>query len=196
MKVLVVGSGVAGICLTHELLKEGCDVQLTDNNRNVSSVVAAGLINPLVFRRMTLSWRVSELIPFAYQRYREMEQLIGVSFFHPLVIRRLFASAQELDFWKKKQELPDFEAYMELLTDEDLSFPSEQNTFGTARVKQASYIDTIPFIEENKAYFKRKGILREETFDHADLNPQTGVYKGESYDYILFAEGKDAKYNP
>ena len=106
MKVLVVGSGVAGICLAHELLQEGCDVQLIDNNRNVSSVVAAGLINPLVFRRMTLSWRVSELLPFAYQRYREIEQLIGVSFFHSLGIRRLFASEQELDFWKKKQELP------------------------------------------------------------------------------------------
>ncbi len=196
MKVLVVGSGVAGICLTHELLKEDCDVQLADNNRNVSSVVAAGLINPLVFRRMTLSWRVSELLPFAYQKYREIEQLIGVSFFHPLVIRRLFASTQELDFWKKKQELPEFEEYMELLTDADLSFPSAQNTFGTGRVKQASYIDTTPFIEGNKAYFRSKGILRDETFDHSDLNPQTGVYKGESYDYILFAEGKDAKYNP
>ncbi len=196
MKILVVGGGVAGICLTHELLKEGCDVQLMDNNRNVSSVVAAGLINPLVFRRMTLSWRVSELLPFAYQRYREIEQLIGVSFFHSLVIRRLFASEQELDFWKKKQELPEFDAYMETLTDADLSFPAEQNTFGTGRVKQASYIDTNPFIEGNKAYFRDHGILREETFEHAELNPQTGTYKGETYDYILFAEGKDARYNP
>lgn len=196
MKILVVGGGVAGICLTHELLKEGCDVQLMDNNRNVSSVVAAGLINPLVFRRMTLSWRVSELLPFAYQRYREIEQLIGVSFFHSLVIRRLFASEQELDFWKKKQELPEFDAYMETLTDADLSFPAEQNTFGTGRVKQASYIDTNPFIEGNKAYFRDQGILREETFEHAELNPQTGTYKGETYDYILFAEGKDARYNP
>lgn len=196
MKVLVVGSGVAGICLAHELLQEGCDVQLIDNNRNVSSVVAAGLINPLVFRRMTLSWRVSELLPFAYQRYREIEQLIGVSFFHSLGIRRLFASEQELDFWKKKQELPEFKEYMELLTDADLSFPAEQNTFGTARVKQAAYIDTIPFIEGNKTYFKKTGVLREETFVHADLDPQTSIYKGESYDYILFAEGKDAKTNP
>ncbi len=196
MKVLVVGGGVAGICLTHELLKEGCEIQLMDNNRNVSSVVAAGLVNPLVFRRMTLSWRVAELLPFAYQRYREIEQLIGVSFFHSLVIRRLFASDQELDFWKKKQELPEFSDYMESLTDADLSFPAEQNTFGTGRVKQASYIDTNPFIEGNKAYFRDNGILREETFEHSDLNPQTGVYKGEAYDYILFAEGKDARYNP
>lgn len=196
MKVLVVGGGVAGICLSHELLKQGCEVRLLDNNRNVSSAVAAGLINPLVFRRMTLSWRISELLPFAYQTYREIEQLTGTSFLHPLVIRRLFASQQELEFWQKKQLLPEFEPYMEQLTDADLTFPIEQNTFGTGRVKQAAYIDTTPFLEGNRTYFASKEVLLEETFDHAFLDPQTGVYKGEAYDFILFAEGKDGKYNP
>ncbi|MDR0802123.1 FAD-dependent oxidoreductase [Fluviicola sp.] len=196
MKVLIVGGGVAGICLTHELLKKGNNVRLLDNNRNVSSAVAAGLINPLVFRRMTLSWRVSELLPYAYRTYREIEELTGVSFLHPLVIRRLFASQQELEFWQKKQLLPEFEPYMELLTEADLSFPLEQNTFGTGRVKQASYIDTTPFLKGNRDYFKTMGILQEETFEQEHLNPQTAIYKGETYDYILFAEGKNGKYNP
>lgn len=196
MKILVVGGGVAGICLTHELLKQGCAVRLLDNNRNASSAVAAGLINPLVFRRMTLSWRVAELLPYAYRTYREMEELTGVSFLHPLVIRRLFASQQELEFWMKKQLLPEFEPYMELITDADMDFQLAQNTFGTGRVKQASYIDTAPFLEGNRAYFQTAGILQEETFEIESLDPQTAVYKGEAYDYILFAEGKDGKYNP
>lgn len=196
MKVLVVGCGVAGICLTHELLRNGCEVQIIDNNNNVSSAVAAGIINPLVFRRMTLSWRVSELIPFAYSRYSEMEQLTGTSFFHPLVIRRLFASEQEAEFWKKKQVQDDYSTYMELLTEEDLHFPLEQNTFGTGRVKQASYLDTDSFIRANNAYFRSKEILSESTFDHGELDPIQAVYKGITYDYILFAEGKDGKYNP
>lgn len=196
MKILVVGCGVAGICLTHELLRAGCEVELIDNGKNASSVVAAGIINPLVFRRMTLSWRVSELIPFASKTYREIEQLTGLSFFHPLVIRRLFASRQELEFWKKKQELPEFSDYMETLTEEDLNFPAEQNTFGTGRVKQASYIDTNVFIRANRTHFQAARILSEETFNHEELNPESGIYKGISYDFILFAEGKDAKYNP
>jgi len=196
MKILVVGCGVAGICLTHEFLQAGCDVQIIDNEKNVSSVVAAGLINPLVFRRMTLSWRGSELIPFAHTKYRELEQLSKHSFFHPLVIRRLFASEQELDFWKKKQVLPEYAPFMETLTEEDLDFPLEQNTFGTARVKQASYIDTHVFMIANREYFQSKGILSNETFDHSELDTERAVYKGVSYDYIVFAEGKDAKYNP
>lgn len=196
MKILVVGCGVAGICLTHELLEAGCEVKLIDNGKNASSVVAAGIINPLVFRRMTLSWRVSEFIPFAHKKYRGIEQLTGSSFFHPLVIRRLFASEQELDFWKKKQKLPEFSDYMELLTEEDLNFPLEQNSFGTGRVKQASYIDTDVFIRANRLHFQSTGILSEENFNHEDLDAENGLYKGVNYDYILFAEGKDAKYNP
>lgn len=196
MKVLVVGCGVAGICLAHELLQADCEVQIIDNGQNVSSTVAAGIINPIVFRRMTLSWRVSEFIPFAYNKYREMEQLTGVSFFHPLVIRRLFASDQELEFWKKKQHLPEYSDYMEPLSKEDLEFPLEQNTFGTGRVKQASYLDAKGFIRANREYFQLKGMLTEETFNHEELNSEKAVYKGKAYDFILFAEGKDSTYNP
>ena len=196
MKILVVGCGVAGICLTHEFLQAGCGVNVIDNGKNVSSAVAAGIINPLVFRRMTLSWRGSELIPFAHNKYRELEELSAHSFFHPLVIRRLFASEQELDFWKKKQALTEYAPYMETLTKEDLDFPLDQNTFGTARVKQASYIDTGAFMQANREYFQSKGIFSNETFNHAELDAEHAVYKGVSYDYIVFAEGKDAKYNP
>ncbi len=196
MKILVVGCGVAGICLTHEFLQAGCDVQVIDNDKNVSSAVAAGIINPLVFRRMTLSWRGSELIPFARDKYREMEELSTHSFFHPLVIRRLFASEQELDFWKKKQSLSEYAPFMETLTEEDLNFPLEQNTFGTGRVRQASYIDTGVFMQANREYFQSRGIFFYETFNHSELDAERAVYKGVSYDYVVFAEGKDAKYNP
>lgn len=196
MKVLIVGCGVAGICLAHELIDAGCEVHLIDKGENVSSVVAAGIINPLVFRRMTLSWRVSELLPYARTAYRKIEELTGVSFFHPLVIRRLFASEQELDFWKKKQELPEFSDFMEPLSAEDLDFPIEQNTFGTGRVKQACYIDTDSFVAANRTYFRQNNLLSEEVFDHSELDAEQGIYKGISYDYIVFAEGKDGKTNP
>lgn len=196
MKVLVVGCGVAGICLTHELLQAECEVTVIDHGKNVSSTIAAGIINPIVFRRMTLSWRVSEFIPFAYKAYREMEEKTGHSFFHPLVIRRLFASDQELEFWKKKQSLPEYSDYMEPLSENDLKFPLEQNTFGTARVKQASFIDAASFVEANRKYFQSKKLVAEETFNHDELNAEEAIYKGIKYDYIVFAEGKDSTHNP
>jgi glycine/D-amino acid oxidase-like deaminating enzyme len=85
---------------------------------------------------------------------------------------------------------------METLTEEDLNFPLEQNTFGTGRVKQASYIDAKHFVSANREYFKSHEILSEETFDHAELDSENAIYKGIQYDFVIFAEGKDSTYNP
>lgn len=196
MRILIVGGGVAGISLAFGLKKRATDVTLVDNGKNVSSSVAAGLINPLVFRRMTLSWRLAELMPFATQFYRELEQTLDVSFFHEITIRRLFASDQEREFWLKKQELDDFQPYMEMLTYEDLNFPLPENTFGTGRVKQAYYVDTESFLTSALNRLKRENALIQEDFDYNQLQPVDGTYKGETYDYIVFCEGKDGKYNP
>lgn len=196
MRILIVGGGVAGISLAYGLRKRAIDVTLVDNGKNVSSSVAAGLINPLVFRRMTLSWRLAELMPFATQFYRELEQTLDVSFFHEITIRRLFASDQEREFWLKKQEQDDFQPYMEMLTDEDLNFPLPENTFGTGRVKQAYYVDTESFLTSALNRLKQENALIQEDFDYNQLQPVDGTYKGETYDYIVFCEGKDGKYNP
>ncbi len=196
MRILIVGGGVAGISLAFGLKKRATDVTLVDNGKNVSSSVAAGLINPLVFRRMTLSWRLAELMPFATQFYRELEQTLDVSFFHEITIRRLFASDQEREFWLKKQEQDDFQPYMEMLTDEDLNFPLPENTFGTGRVKQAYYVDTESFLTSGLNRLKQENALIQEDFDYNQLQPVDGTYKGETYDYIVFCEGKDGKYNP
>lgn len=196
MKILIVGGGVAGICLAHTCLSKGMSVQLIDMRKNVSSEVAAGIINPLVFRRMTLSWRVAEFIPFAYSFYQQLEQEVQAEFFHPLVIRRLFPSEQERGFWEKKQDHAEYKSFMEPLSAEDMNFPLEQNSFGTARVKQASYIDTATFMSSNIHYFKELGIFKEESFVYEDLDPTTATYQDETYDFILFAEGKDGCYNP
>lgn len=89
-KILVVGGGLAGSSLSFQLSRMGCKVTLIDSGVNVSSRVAAGMINPLVFRRMTKSWRVDEFIPYAVDFYQSIEQLTNSSFFHPVTIRRFF----------------------------------------------------------------------------------------------------------
>lgn len=196
MRILIVGGGVAGISLAFGLKKRQVEVTLMDKGHNVSSAVAAGLINPLVFRRMTLSWRLAELLPFAAQFYRELEQTLDVSFFHEITIRRLFASDQEREFWLKKQDQVDFQPYLEQLTEVDLNFPLSENTFGTGRVKQAYYVDTESFLTTALNRLKQENTLIQEDFDYDQLQPVDGTYKGETYDYIIFCEGKDGKYNP
>ena len=77
-KILIVGAGISGSILAYRFLKKNCQVSLVDSGENFSSRVAAGQINPLVFRRMTLSWRVHDFLPAASAFYGQIEQELSL----------------------------------------------------------------------------------------------------------------------
>ncbi len=59
---IIVGQGLAGTLLAHELIQLGKSVLVFDDPAAPkASEVAAGIINPVVFRRMTKSWLVDAL---------------------------------------------------------------------------------------------------------------------------------------
>ena len=65
-RTLIIGGGVAGICLAHQLTQRNEAFNLVDDGKNVSSVVAAGIVHAMSFRRTLLSWNA---MPF----YKESE---------------------------------------------------------------------------------------------------------------------------
>ncbi|ASS47171.1 MAG: hypothetical protein A3D31_15080 [Candidatus Fluviicola riflensis] len=196
MKVLIIGSGVAGTCLAHRFLEKGINFKIVDKGINQSTRVAAGIINPLVFRRMTLSWRAEEFMPAADKFYKELGEQFNRTFQYPITIRRLFASEQEAGYWLKKQHLPHYSDFMSTQTEEDAAFPSPQNTFGTGLVKGASHIDAASYYQIHRDWFSEQGLLETEELEYTNIEPETATYKGETYDYIVFCEGKDGIANP
>ena len=196
MKVLIIGSGVAGTCLAHCFLAKGINFKIVDKGVNQSTRVAAGIINPLVFRRMTLSWRAEEFMPAADAFYRKLGKQFNTTFQHPVPIRRLFASEQEAGYWLKKQHLPHFSDFMTTQTEADATFPIPQNTFGTGLVKGASHIDAPAYYQVHRDWFIEQGLLESEELYYSNIDPETATYKGETYDYIVFCEGKDGIANP
>ena len=95
-RILILGAGLAGTCLAHQLLRRGQHVHLIDSGENHSSSIAAGMVNPMVFRRMNKSWRLDEFLPEAQAFYQEISQEIGEELYHPIVIRRFFSSLYSL----------------------------------------------------------------------------------------------------
>ncbi|HRG39643.1 MAG TPA: FAD-binding protein, partial [Bacteroidia bacterium] len=62
---IIVGQGIAGTVLAQTLLKEGKTVLLIDEGlEHATSAIAAGLYNPVVFKRLVKSWVADDLIPF------------------------------------------------------------------------------------------------------------------------------------
>src|SRR5690606_19055927 len=87
--------------------------RIFDNDfKNSSSIVAAGLWNPIVFRRITKSWRADELIRSVHSFYPRMETILKTSFFHPSENIRLHSSSLERDEWREKMHEPDFKDYL------------------------------------------------------------------------------------
>lgn len=194
--ILIVGGGVAGICIAKHLSMENIPFRIVDSGQNHSSAVAAGMINPLVFRRMTKSWRVDEFLPYLTSFYKNLEREAETTFFHAIPIRRLFSSEQELNFWRQKQEKEDFRAYMTPLDSECLAYSLIPNSFGSGIVKGSGWLDTKVFMRAAHSVLRRFGDITIEPFDFNDLDPVTGNYQGKIYSKVIFCEGTGVNYNP
>ena len=196
MKVGIVGGGLAGTTLALQMVNKGINVVLLDKGINFSSRIAAGMINPLVFRRMTKSWRLDDFTAYFQTFYKETEEKTAGSFFHPIPIRRFFSAQQEKDFWIKRQNQPEFASYMTPLTDEDETYFPEANILGSGLVKQSYYVNTNQFLQMTKEYLSNTIDYRVEAFDFSQYDAEKCIYKAEAFDKMIFCEGFEGKENP
>ncbi len=195
-EILIIGGGVAGSTLAIELHSLGHKISLLDDGKNQCSVVAAGLINPIVFRRMAKSWRVDDFLPYALNFYERLEDKVGTKLIEPIQIRRLFASEQERNYWLKKQSESEYSLYLNEVTNEDWNYSLARNDFGTARLKQAYVVSTAKFIESSHRLIEKEHCLLKEAFDFSQLDPVNVIYKEKKYSVIIFCEGVGIKRNP
>lgn len=196
MKTIIVGGGIAGISIANELTKNNQDVVLFDSVKKTASLVAGGIINPIVFRRTTKSWRIDEMLPEALRFYSDLEKKCNSQFLKSIVIRRFFSSEQESETWKKKQKKSAFKDYLTELTEEDALFSEVKNEFGSGRVKNAYWINTKKFIESTQAFLKKENIYKKEAFEYNEIDLNKKTYKNILFNRIIFCEGHQVKNNP
>lgn len=193
---LVVGGGLAGICLTHQLLKRNINVKLIDKGENFSSRIAAGMINPMVFRTMMKTWKGDTLIPYLNKFYPEIEAKTDKKFFFKRKIRRVFSTKEEKEKWLEREQDSTYEDYIFSIKKNDSEPNYIKSSYGSGVVNSPGYIDAEKFMKANHNYFLQKSIIQYEDFDFSKLEVKTGKYKSTNYDLIIFAEGYLGKNNP
>lgn len=110
---IIVGGGISGCVLSYTLMKYGASVQLYDlPEANKSSVVASGLWNPVVLKRMKKVWKADAMMEALHTVYPEMENWTDKTFFEPLPIRRVFHNAGEQNQWVAHSDHPSFSPYL------------------------------------------------------------------------------------
>ena len=140
--LIIVGQGLGGSILSLKLIEQGYTVKVIDRPELSScSKVAAGIWNPVVFKRLTKSWMIDELLPELLKFYRQQEKLFNTSLITEREIIKLFSEQQEVDLWKKRSvnELADY-LDKTIYHDNDLK-GIKHSAFGYSKVLQAGNLD-------------------------------------------------------
>ena len=197
---LVVGHGIAGATLAYVLRQRGHRVLVYDPGQaNSASNVAAGLMNPVAGKRFALTWRAAELLPFAAEFYRELEQRFSQPFFTATPILKLFSSLEEQNaVLARSADRPwgDFVAGF-ATTDPDL--PGVNSPFGGAWLRHGGHVAVRELLAALAAEGTRDGWLRTEKFDWPSLATSSAgaTYAGQvRARHVICCEGAAAVRNP
>jgi glycine oxidase len=196
---IIVGGGLAGSVLALQYLKHGKSILIVDApHLSLSSKVAAGIWNPIVFKRLTKSYLADDLIPYLNTFYEAAEILLQTHFIKNRPIIKFLKEQNEIDFWQKKID-GDMGAYLDQV---NLELPYHKNiddqAKAYAKVKQTGVLNTNVFLLSLQKYLMANHSLLSETFDYnaLQINSDSVHYKNISADKVLFCEGYLVKDNP
>jgi glycine/D-amino acid oxidase-like deaminating enzyme len=189
---LIIGQGIAGTWLSYYLHKQGQSLVVMDDGQpSTPSRVAGGLINPVTGRRYSVTWLADEIIPFAYDAYRELGEVLGEPLIRETEILDFFPSAQmRVNFQERDAES---EQYFSACDEQ--AFHSYFNfAFGCGRIRPAYVVNmqaTLNLwrrqLEENDQFIPEQFNPGKLEWDKKQLR-----YNGISYERIIFCNGNDA----
>jgi glycine oxidase len=194
---IIVGQGLAGSVLALKLIEHGYSVKVIDKPELSScSKVAAGIWNPVVFKRLTKSWKADELLPELLQFYRQTEKFFNASLITEREIIKLFSEQQEVDLWKKKAE-GEMEGYLDKNIYQNKINGIKNSSFGYSKVLQAGNLDVKRFLDLTRNILIEQKSYLEETFEYDQLKVLDNIsYKDHHAKQIIFADGHLIKNNP
>ncbi len=195
---IIVGKGLAGTLLANELLRQNKTFVVFDNtDQPKASLVAAGLINPVVFRRMTKSWLVDDAFPCMETTYRQLEDLLNVKLYFPGRMMRILHE-DGVVFWKEKAFANKLEFYLD--TEPDINFTNLHisNTFSFGCVNKSGRLDIQKLIYSFSELLEQKDLVKKEKFDFGKLTFKADLvsYMNITAKKIIFCEGPSVSQNP
>jgi len=181
---VIVGWGIAGANIAWQLYKRGEHFVVHNHQQENATTVAAGLINPVVFRRLTKSWNADTLLPFAANTYNDIEAQLNAELTSNFPIRRIFASIEEQNNWESIYGDGRHDAYMGAAENYQHDFVKVPFLSGT--INAIGHLKTESFLNSLQTFFTEKGIEFKDEFDYTIT---------DDFNYI-FCEGRFLVQNP
>jgi len=190
-KYLIVGQGLAGTLLAFSLLEKGEEVLVADDyNHNSASQVAAGMWNPVTFKRLAASWLAKEMLEEMNETFRKLEEKLQENFFHTLAVSRIFNSVQDANFWDEKSDHPEVGKYLSARSNKSI----QENfvaPFGNSEVNECGWLNVPKFREASKNYFIEKGVFIQEAVEESEVEFQENElrWKDRVFNKIIICTG-------
>ncbi len=188
---LIIGQGLAGTLLSYQMHKAGIKHLVVDHvQEGAASRAAAGLINPIVIKRMVKTWQADVFFPFAVNTYRELEVFLKMPCFHPKPILKLLGSEDPV-FWQHQIAKHDLSAYASLSAATDVWPPLIKAPFGVGLITQAARLDMTTLLNAYRLFLKNEGLLVDAVFRDEDLvvDQQAVAWKGIRARKVIFCRG-------
>ncbi|WP_400077054.1 NAD(P)/FAD-dependent oxidoreductase [Winogradskyella sp. R77965] len=194
---IIVGCGLASIAFCEQLRTHNKSFVVFDDNSQKSSIVAAGLYNPVILKRFSEVWKAKEQLELALPLYTKIEKELKIKFDYKLRILRRLNSIQEQNKWFTASDKPSLEAFLSIQLIKNIN-PQIDAPFGFGEVLNAGRVDTQTLISGYKALLINEGFLQEATFQHSNVQLESSIILYENFraKQIVFAEGFGAKKNP
>ncbi|MDF9797709.1 glycine oxidase [Catalinimonas alkaloidigena] len=199
----LVGQGIAGTTLAWHFFEKGIKFKIFNlSKKESSSMVAAGLYNPVTGRKMVKTWNADQLFPYLEYFYKKIENMTGQKFFHPKPIYRPFFTIEEQNDWLAKADNKAFAPYVEKVATSSL-FPGVLNDpWGGILLKSAGYLDVPKYLEASRSFFMNHKLYQETSIDFSKLklkkvnagegNIEIGQQKASK---LILCDGPDASSN-
>ena len=194
---IIVGCGLAGIAFAETCIQNGKSIIVFNNESQTSSLVAAGLYNPVILKRFSQVWHASEQIKLIDDFYAILELKLNNQFDFKTPIYRKFFSVEDVNNWFEATDKP---KVGEFLSPEIINLESESigAPFGVGKVLETGFVDTRLLVSKYIDFLRNENFYKNETFDYSQLiQNEVGVsYKEISAKHIVFAEGFGNNLNP
>jgi glycine oxidase len=188
-KCLLIGQGLAGTFLALELHQRNIDFKIIDDaHPSSASRWAAGLWNPISFKRITAHEKINEYLAALEDFFKNWNPILGDSHCHFQTLLRIFPDQTYANDWDVKSEQP----RLSQLLDVSKQTPKEwKHPWGMGSVHQTGWMNVPAFLTVASNYIKKHHRYESAHFDWKAIHLENGkiTYQEEDFDKIIFCTG-------
>ncbi len=149
---------------------------------STSSKVAAGLINPIVLKRLKLVAGADSYLNLALPFYRDLNGKSAREILHEIPIAHIFQTTGKLNDWNEKAANPAFKRYLgEITKNQSTSLIAP---LGLGLMNDTSWVDTTALLK-----YHEENIPKGSGIDYIEVKPQDLSKLSEQYKHVIICNG-------